>query len=92
MTSISLIIIIHVHFPYSNSPHLKALSTQPKTLMSNVKSFSCQLAVLVSQWRDTSKPGPWTLDWTMDWTVDRSRDDHYQSFLGVNGELATAEH
>ena len=25
------IILIHVHFLYNNSPHLKALSTQPKT-------------------------------------------------------------
>ena len=36
--------------------------------------------------RDTSKPGPWTLDWTMDWTVDWSTDDLYPfsvAFLDV---------
>ena len=23
-------------------------------------------------YRDTSKPGPWTMDWTVDWTMDRT--------------------
>ena len=29
-------------------------------------------------WRDTAKPGLWTLDWTVDWTMDWTGDDQYQ--------------
>ena len=50
-------------------------------------SESAYLLFLLSiQHRDTSKPGPWTLDWTVDWTVDSVCDDHYQS-IGAGWDI-----